>query len=31
MGWGGQVQVLEPESLRQKMIHEAECILKNHC
>jgi predicted DNA-binding transcriptional regulator YafY len=31
LGWGGQVQVLEPESLRQKMILEAEAILKKHC
>jgi predicted DNA-binding transcriptional regulator YafY len=29
LGWGQHVQVLEPESLRQKWIHEIEQMLKN--
>jgi predicted DNA-binding transcriptional regulator YafY len=30
LGWGSHVRVLEPESLRELLAHEAEGILKNH-
>ena len=30
LGWGAQVQVLEPASLREQIAREAEALLKNH-
>jgi predicted DNA-binding transcriptional regulator YafY len=30
LGWGAQVQVLEPASLREQMAREAEALLRNH-
>lgn len=30
LGWGGEVRVLEPESLRRRLAAEAEKMLKNH-
>jgi predicted DNA-binding transcriptional regulator YafY len=31
LGWGAQVQVLEPASLREQITREAEALLRNHC
>jgi predicted DNA-binding transcriptional regulator YafY len=30
LGWGRHMQVLEPESLRKRMVEEAEGMLQNH-
>jgi len=30
LGWGRHAHVLEPESLRQRMVEEAEAMMKNH-
>jgi predicted DNA-binding transcriptional regulator YafY len=30
LGWGSHIRVLEPESLRKMLVHEAESMLKNH-
>ncbi len=30
LSWGSHVRVLEPESLRQRLVEEAQAMLRNH-